>query len=458
MERLFSGCSSLISLDLSKFNTTNIRNMEYMFFLCISLVSIDLSSFNISKVTNMNDLFFSCSSLTYLDLTNFNTSKVTDMAGMFSVCSSLTSLDLSNFNTSQVYSMASMFYKCKLIISLKLSNFNTSKVFSMYSMFSGCSSLISLNLSTFNTSRVSDMRSMFYNCENLEYINIKNFNENKLRSNKDYEKIFYYVPENVVICIKESTSENIIFPTINITKCNIIDCSDDWKSKQKKIINNSTCIDSCDNNIIYKYEYKGKCLENCIYGYINDSNNSIINKNECSSNKCILNPPQNIKTTNICSICINNSYYLIENDISNINKYINCYKEPEGYYLDKNDFVFKKCYYTCKTCEEQGNNISHNCLECSENNSFQQHFNNNNYTNCYRKCEYYFYFDNDNKYHCTINSSCPKEYPMLIQFKNECITYDINNMIQNIVKYEREEKNGTKENNREEEIKYYDKI
>ena len=60
---MFYGCSSLNSIDLSSFNTTNINNMDGMFYLCSSLKSIDLSSFNTTNLNNMNSLFGGCSSL-----------------------------------------------------------------------------------------------------------------------------------------------------------------------------------------------------------------------------------------------------------------------------------------------------------------------------------------------------------------------------------------------------------
>ena len=47
----------------------------------------------------MSYMFYNCSSLTSLDLSNFNTINVKDMSGMFSFCSSLTYLNLFNFNT-----------------------------------------------------------------------------------------------------------------------------------------------------------------------------------------------------------------------------------------------------------------------------------------------------------------------------------------------------------------------
>ena len=41
----------------------------------------------------------------------------------------------------------------------------------------------------------------------------------------------------------------------------------------------------------------------------------------------------------------------MENDNSNIGEYINCYKNVDGYYLDRNDSIFKKCYYKCEVKE-----------------------------------------------------------------------------------------------------------
>ena len=87
---MFSDCSSLTSLDISSFNTSNVTNMNWMFKDCSSLTSLDLSSFNTSNVTGMNSMFYNCSSLTSLDLSSFDTSKVTDMWKMFYGCSSLT--------------------------------------------------------------------------------------------------------------------------------------------------------------------------------------------------------------------------------------------------------------------------------------------------------------------------------------------------------------------------------
>ena len=170
MSRMFSSCSSLTTLDLSSFDTSKVTNMSYMFDDCSSLTALDLSSFDTSKVTNASCMFDDCSSLTALDLSNFDTSQVTGMGAMFSGCSSLTSLDLSNFDTSEVRDMSYMFYNCSSLTSLDLSNFDTSQVTDMGEMFSGCSSLTSLDLSNFDTSEVRDMESMFSGCKSLTTI------------------------------------------------------------------------------------------------------------------------------------------------------------------------------------------------------------------------------------------------------------------------------------------------
>ncbi|WP_245792231.1 BspA family leucine-rich repeat surface protein, partial [Enterococcus termitis] len=74
-------------------------NCNYLFYRSAA-TSLDLSKFDTSNVTSMYGLFYR-SAATSLDLSNFDTSKVTDMSSMFRE-SAVTSLDLSNFDTSKV--------------------------------------------------------------------------------------------------------------------------------------------------------------------------------------------------------------------------------------------------------------------------------------------------------------------------------------------------------------------
>ena len=428
----------------------NIKSFYYMFYECKNITEINLSNFDASQITNMGRIFSFCSSSTSIDLSNFNTSKVQYMNGMFSGCSSLTSLDLSNFDTSQVENISGMFSSCLSLTSIDLSNFNTSKVQYMNGMFSGCSSLTSLDLSNFYISQVREMEAMFINCKNLEYINLMNFNT---RQTISFSDMFSNIQKNAVICINKNITNQNLFQSIKNIRCHVIDCSNDWKLKQKKIIYNKNiyeCVESCDNNTQYKYEYNGNCLENCPNGFLYENNSNVINKCKCELDKCLL-CPQVALNYNLCTQC-NVNYYPKENDPLNMGEYINCYNETEeGYYLDNN--LFKKCYYTCKTCNIGGNNEIHNCLNCHNYYSFK--IEKNNYFNCYENCSYYYYFDNENNYHCTLNLSCPEEYPKLIDHKNECIKYNIKDILKHLIIDN--ERNGTKKSN-EEEIKFYDNI
>ena len=71
MSWMFSFCCSLSSLDLSNFNTQNVKYMDTMFYGCSSLLSLDLSNFNTQNVEHMDSMFYGCSSLSYLDISSF---------------------------------------------------------------------------------------------------------------------------------------------------------------------------------------------------------------------------------------------------------------------------------------------------------------------------------------------------------------------------------------------------
>ena len=170
MELMFANCSTLTSLDVTKFNTANVTTFMSMFSDCSSLKSLDVTNFDTRNVTNMFYMFNNCSGLTSLDVTKFNTAKVRNMYSMFMNCSGLKSLDVTNFDTGNVISMAYMFYECSALTSLDLTNFNTAKVMDMCFMFKKCSGLTSLNLTKFNTAEVTDMSQMFNECSALTTI------------------------------------------------------------------------------------------------------------------------------------------------------------------------------------------------------------------------------------------------------------------------------------------------
>ena len=303
-------------------------------------------------------MFYNCSSLRSLDLSNFITPEAKSYGHMFYGCSSLVSLDISNLITSQITHMDNMFHKCSSLTSLNLSNFNTENVEFIGGMFLACVQLTSLDLSNFDTSKVTSMDHLFHNCINLEYININKFTDEALNDTTD---MFNNLPNNIIVCINPNSNNQKIIQELNKKKYFYIDCSDDWKSNKKQMIN---CIKNC---IIYeKSESQEECYTGCTQNYFDKENNDLY---RCDLEKCFL-CPSNKKYKGLCTIC-NYNYYPIENDISNIDDYFDCYQEPEGYYLDKNDYLYKKCYHTCELCAKAGNKTNHNCIKCSTNYNFE---------------------------------------------------------------------------------------
>ncbi len=152
--------SAVTSLDLKNFNTKLVTDMSYMFAQCVNLTSLNVTSFDTLKVTNMDSIFFMCSNLTSLEVTNFETMNVTNMNSMFNACNSLTSLDLSGFNTGSATNMGGMFYQCTSLESVILTSFRTTSVTNMDNMFGQCRSLIVLDLKKFNMSKVTSASKM----------------------------------------------------------------------------------------------------------------------------------------------------------------------------------------------------------------------------------------------------------------------------------------------------------
>ena len=213
-EEMFAACKALKTLDLSGFNTENVKDMEKMFRNCEALTTLDLSGFNMGSATDlsemfsncealqtikfptvfrtssdgcsMSEMFNECKALKTLDLSGFNTAGVTEMNGMFNGCEALESINFpSTFSTADVWAMDNMFSECKSLKTLDLSGFNTENVGmlggfytgSMKKMFADCEALESITFSSaFNTANVTNMYCMFYGCKALKTLDLSGFN------------------------------------------------------------------------------------------------------------------------------------------------------------------------------------------------------------------------------------------------------------------------------------------
>ena len=369
MDFMFNNAASIEVLNLSSFDTPKLKSIENMFNGCISLKSLNLGYFDGSLITNMNGLFANCYNLESIDLSNIVSNRIQYMNEMFYNCSSLKSLDLSNFNTKNVKNFSEMFYECNNLESIQINNFSTLSAYgnAFEKMFYNCYNLKHIDLSNFETSFITSMNYMFYNCYNLEEINLEKFNTSSVISMKKMfsgcKKIksldLSHFNTFNVITMEEmfSNCENLFYVNYrNINANSLINMNGMFKNCDKlnfinflsfEIYQNLSVIDlfyNINDNIAY-------CINNEHKAYIikNEFDKIENSKNNCTI-LCNLEDKSYFSDFGICSIDCRNEI---------INKYIyedKCIAECPinrpyeyfSYYLCtqnclSKDFFLKKC-------------------------------------------------------------------------------------------------------------------
>ena len=93
---------------------------------------------DLSRCSDASEMFWGCSSLATLDVSRWDTAGVTRMGFMFSGCRSLATLDVSGWDTAKVKSMFMMFSGCRSLASLDVSRWDTGSLERADDMFDGC--------------------------------------------------------------------------------------------------------------------------------------------------------------------------------------------------------------------------------------------------------------------------------------------------------------------------------
>ena len=121
MRSLFYECYKFEALDLSNFDTSSVTYMGWMFYKCSSLKTIKFPKIlNTSKLEVMREMFCYCYSLISLNLSSFDTTKVTDMRYMFTDCFSLKYLDIPHFSPNNLKFMYQMFNNMSSLVYLNI--------------------------------------------------------------------------------------------------------------------------------------------------------------------------------------------------------------------------------------------------------------------------------------------------------------------------------------------------
>ena len=358
--QMFNGLTNLKEIDLSKCDFSEVTTMYAMFNGCINLEKINFGNIITSKVNNMNESFHHCKKIKSIDVSKFDTSAVITFRRMFGYCESLEYLDASNFNTSKVEDMFDMFGYCYNLLTINVSSFDTSHVKNMQGMFYKCHKLKYLDLSNFDVSSSITIANLCLECNSLVFVNIKSL--------KITTQVLFVFSFNIKYCVDDITTKNKIMGS-NLDS----NCSDICFKKNIKIDNETNiCVEKCSDN---KIEFNSICYTKCpnyLYQIL-------------------------INSSKTCSETI-----------------------PKNFYYDSTNEIYKQCFNTCESCYGQGDDINNNCLKCKNGFSFINESLSNN-SNCYKICDYYYYFDDNKRHFCTKNNSCPENYNKLIIKKNKCI-------------------------------------
>ena len=459
---MFNGSEMLSSLDLSNFKASSIKNMQYMFSDCQNLISLNLSNFITPNSNNMRNMFYNCKKLESLDIPNLITSSVTNMQYMFSNCEHLLSLDLSNFDISSVTRIDNMFSNCKLMIYLNLKSFMiTEKIKNKTDFIDQIANDVKFCLNSTYEDFLSELN-ISPQCNNICFQkNIKIIEDKRqciesCKEDNEYKfefknKCYKSCPVNThnsstIEYLCEENLECELYTNIDKSECfneitegyylkdpikKILDkCHKDCKSCDEKETIDSTNCKTCPEG---KFIIFGNCTDSCKNGF--DTNSEGNNICKCSLDDKCQDCSKESYAVDLCITCNDNFYPIFNEEINNNNGFINCYKNPEGYYLDIKSNNYKSCHPNCKKCTVEGNSTNNNCDQCIDGLEFKNDFENNK--NCYEICKYYYYYDELNDYHCTENEQCPKNQSKLILDKRKCIDECKND---NIYQYEYDDK------------------
>ena len=480
-KNLFCGCTSLISIDVSKFDTSKVEDMSLMFFNCTSLISLNLINFDASSAySKSHDIFngidsnlIFCSSSKLSDISSLiqftsdcqntcfkDNKKIIVEKKMctlncaeeetfnleykeicYSSCPNNTHVTSDNPHLCQIepegYYLEGDIYKpcyssCKTCFGEGTSENHKCKECNLNYIFineEGKENNCYINCEPFyyyfdesnnnqytcattdecpnsNNKKISAKRKCINDCskDNKYYFEYNNECFDECPENT------YGLSNNIHFCLKDPDSfyldsDHLYKPCYPSCKKCYGDGDDSFNNCEECISNyifdNKNCIENCD---IFYYDSHG----NIICKACSDESNYIPDKHLCIEN-CKNDIDNQYEYNKVCySICPNNTHGITENKFK-------CQLKPEGYYL--NGDIYERCYSSCGTCENGGDNDNHNCEECKENYIFLNEIGKEK--NCYPKCNDYYYFDINLGYQCI--SNCQGDYSKEVVSKKKCI-------------------------------------
>lgn len=198
MKGMFYNFRSLLDIDVSSFNTSNVTNMSYLFAAPVTnsfknysdfpmnLKTIKFgSNFVTSKVTDISYILYYNTSLTELDIDDWDVSNVTSMYSSFFNCCNLTTFGenaLANWNTGKVTNMEHAFRWLKKLTALNLEHWDVSNVKTFSYCFCNLAWTDVLDLEAWDISKCEDLSMMFHSCKTLTTLKVNTWDVRNVKT------------------------------------------------------------------------------------------------------------------------------------------------------------------------------------------------------------------------------------------------------------------------------------
>ena len=177
MYAMFHGCVSLKEIiGTGGWNVSNVTDMSQMFRGCAQLTALDVADWRPGKVVTFSSTFSGFANnagemqLKDIDVSQWDMSGAKNLNWMFYGCGQLTDLDLSAWDVSNVEQMHHTFADCFKMENYNFSGWDTSKVITMDGIFNSNLALKTIDVSDFDTGSVEDFDQFFDGCTSLENI------------------------------------------------------------------------------------------------------------------------------------------------------------------------------------------------------------------------------------------------------------------------------------------------
>ena len=163
----------------------------------------------------------------------------------------------------------------------------------------------------------------------MTYLNFGDLEKQISGSGIVTSNIFQNINKNINICSNLKNLEPIIL-NYNLS----LNCSHDCFINKTNVLGiEKKCVENCQENDYYKYEYNHVCMDKCPFGTHHIYREEYLCQRDVKCKEFKIN----------ISECMNNLAI--------------------GYYIDQKDGIYKPCYKACKTCYGAGDINNNNCIE-----------------------------------------------------------------------------------------------